>query len=280
MQSLVIANTQLGPTYFCLKLLCPEIADLYQPGQFVMVRVWPGYDPLLPRPFAIHQTWQDQDQKGIDIIYQVVGRGTELMAGLKPGDQPYLLGPLGKGFTIPEGLRRALLVAGGIGISPLLALTHKLVRENSPPPKLSLLLGSRGKEGLLGVKEFIDLQVSVHIATEDGAVGHEGLVTDLMPHIIPKQRPQVIYASGPEAMLKEVGREAGQYEILCQVSLERLMACGVGACLSCVTKTRQPHLTQDLLCNGVSPSTFQYQRVCIDGPVFDAQEVIWNNGTE
>ncbi|OGW17992.1 MAG: hypothetical protein A3G93_07675 [Nitrospinae bacterium RIFCSPLOWO2_12_FULL_45_22] len=282
METLVMDNIQLGPNYFCLRLLCPEIAPAYQPGQFVMLRAWAGYDPLLPRPFAIHQTWQrqDQEQQGIDILYQVVGRGTRLMAGLKPGDQIYLVGPLGKGFIIPEGLQSAFLVGGGMGIAPLLALAHKIIRDSRPSPKLSLLLGGKGKEDLLRVKEFIELKVSVHLATEDGSVGHKGLVTEMLPTIIPRQRPQVIYASGPEAMLKKIAHEASYYEIPCQVSLERLMACGIGACLSCVTKTRLAQPPEGLSPDGVSPTPFQYQRVCLDGPVFEAQEVIWNNGAE
>jgi dihydroorotate dehydrogenase electron transfer subunit len=245
-----------------------------------MLRAWPGYDPLLPRPFAIHQDWHDQDRQGIDILYQLVGRGTALMADLKAGDRVHILGPLGKSFTIPEELRRALLVAGGIGIAPLLALAHKLLKDNNPPLKLSLLIGGKGKEDLLVVKEFSELDVSVHIATEDGSIGHEGLVTDLLPLIIPKQQPQVIYASGPETMLKQVGHEASHYRIPCQVSLEKLMACGIGACLSCVTKTKQSNVHAHSCSEGGSPPRFQYQRVCIDGPVFAAEEIIWDNGTE
>jgi dihydroorotate dehydrogenase electron transfer subunit len=239
-----------------------------------MLRVYYGFDPLLPRPFAIYQTWQEEDQRGIDILYKVVGQVTKLMTSLQEGDSVYLLGPLGRGFSIPAKIRRVMLIAGGIGVSPLLNLSHFLLQYFTPSPKLSLLFGSKGREDLLLLKEFSKLPIPIHVATEDGTVGHKGVVTDLLPLVIPQQKPEIIYASGPEAMLKEVGQWANQYKISCQVSLERLMACGIGACLSCVAKTKTAPANS---LGALNSSPYQYKRTCLDGPVFDAQELIWDN---
>jgi len=190
---------------------------------------------------------------GLEILYKVRGTGTSLLAQLKKGMEIQVLGPLGKGFDIKAPFTTAILVGGGYGISPLKAL-HDLLKKKRK--KIITLIGAKNskliyKKGFTGVK----------VATEDGSSGTKGLVTRVLDRVCCSgaKHPAVIFACGPDRMLEAVAKIAGKYNIPCQVSLEALMGCGTGVCLSCVCKKKDG----------------RQARVCVDGPVFKAGEIEW-----
>lgn len=232
-----------------------DMAAASRPGQFVMVRAGEGLDPLLRRPFSIHQV---AEGGLLQILFKVVGKGTQNLAGLQAGRYMDLLGPLGRGFR-QNSAPAHYLVGGGIGIAPLLFLAKKLLKKNAPAA-LKVLLGARTKEEIaLLVDDFKSMGLVVQAATEDGSLGLQGLVTDLMAPL-PDEGGAMVYACGPPPMLRAVVGVSRDKGWACQVSLETIMACGIAACLGCAVQRA------DL--NG-------YVHACKDGPVFDSDEVAW-----
>ncbi|HIC90786.1 MAG TPA: dihydroorotate dehydrogenase electron transfer subunit [Syntrophaceae bacterium] len=260
----VVFNHQVGPSYYKIGLRAPEIVHSASPGQFVMVRVSSKLDPLLRRPFSIHRIAK-KDSVSFEILYKVVGKGTEIMSSLRQGDGIDVMGPLGKGFSIlphPKDLPSQIiyLVSGGMGIAPLYALAESAVIDGRK--KVAVFLGGKTKEDILCLDDLKRLGVEIHISTEDGSLGSKGVVTQLLEERLQiPSNPEVIYACGPIPMLKKVSLISQECHIPCQVSLEAYMACGVGACLGCVIKKR------------LDKGTETYVNVCKEGPVFDAHAV-------
>jgi dihydroorotate dehydrogenase electron transfer subunit len=249
-------NTKVADDTFLMGLECPSIVKQGKPGQFVMIRVSPGTDPLLRRPFSICGA---RGEDTVLVLYRVVGRGTELMSRFLPGQGVPVLGPLGRGFDLPKTGGRSLLVAGGIGLAPLAFLAGSLKLEEV---KMAAGFATAGEAvpwdrlGLEGLK--------VSVAPDDGTLGHHGLVTELMETILDGD-PEIstsVFACGPHAMLRRVSAIARDRGVRCQVSLEAHMACGVGACQGCALKAAS---------GGRRP----YLHVCQDGPVFDARDLDW-----
>ena len=239
---------------FRLTLHAPEISGVAHPGQFVMLQINDGRDPLLRRPFSIHQV---SGGGTLQILFKVVGRGTAQLADVLPGDRIDCIGPLGRGFT-PAKKDRLCLVGGGMGLAPLYFLARRLLQTGKMPGKDFVLLGARNREELsIFADEFSELGYTVQTATDDGSMGHHGLVTELLDPILPELK--WIYTCGPVAMMKICADKACVAEVGCQVSLETHMACGLGACLGCAV-------------TGVDGG---YLHVCRQGPVFDAGEVAW-----
>ncbi len=259
-------HAERGPGIHQLVLDAPEIVCLASPGQFVHVLCTPsGYDPLLRRPFSIHHT--DPESGKIVIVYEVRGRGTKALSERKPGELIDVLGPLGQGFRIPEtdDSRPFLLVGGGIGAVPLYFLGRKL-EERFGSDRVTFIAGARTADLILFRQEFEKHCHDYHACTDDGSAGFHGFVTDRMFECLDGQEfcvPPIVYACGPTPMLKAVSKLAREHVCECQVSVEAKMACGVGACLSCVIKVRDG-------------DSFKYVRSCAEGPVFDAREVIWD----
>jgi len=271
--SKILFNTEVSPTYYKMGVDCPEIAGRATPGQFIMVRVSNQLDPFLRRPFVIHRI-QSANRKGestgsdsqIEILYKVVGKGTEIMSEMKEYDEIDLLGPVGNGYRIDTNIRTAVLVGGGIGVAPLLSLAERIISQCSRLKSLLLLLGGKRMDDVLCVKEFEKLGVEVRVATEDGSLGHRGVVVDLLLDYLESRdyspdSSTHCFACGPDTMLKEVSKIIAEKGISCQISLEARMACAVGACLGCVVRTKAKG---DV-----------YKKVCKDGPVFDSNEIIW-----
>jgi dihydroorotate dehydrogenase electron transfer subunit len=271
--SKILFNTEVSPGYYRMGLDCPEIASGAVPGQFIMVRVSNQWDPLLRRPFAIHRV-KRANTKGestgsysqAEVLYKVVGKGTEIMSEMKEDDEIDLLGPMGKGYRIDTDIRTAILVGGGIGVAPILSLAENIILQCSELKSLLLLLGGKGRDDVLCVEEFEKLGVEVRAATEDGSLGQQGVVVDLLLDYL-KSRDYSpgssthCFACGPDTMLREVSKITGEKSIPCQLSLEARMACAVGACLGCVVKTKAGGNV--------------YKKVCKDGPVFDSNDIIW-----
>jgi dihydroorotate dehydrogenase electron transfer subunit len=249
----VTGNHQVAEATFRLALSAKEFPAAAQPGQFVMLRTTTTGDPLLRRAFSLH----DRQDDHLGILYKVVGRGTDWMARRRPGDPVDLIGPLGRGFSSPPPLRKALLVAGGMGIAPFRLLIRSLQSEGV---EILLFYGARTAGDLLKLEEMEAAGVSLILATEDGSRGEKGRVTELFREHFRKVEPSAsfkIFACGPQAMLYEVARIARGQEIACEVSLESQMACGLGTCMGCVIATGSG-----------------YQRVCREGPVFSAQSLL------
>jgi dihydroorotate dehydrogenase electron transfer subunit len=268
-QTPVVANIQLARDTFLIRLNAPALAAAIRPGQFVMLRAPHRSDPLLARPFALYDTVLDDAGSpiGIDVVYLVVGKMTRLLASLRPGDVLDVWGPLGNGFPEPIGSEHVALVAGGIGQTPFLAHIRELLGTRgyagqSPRrrvQRVSLYYGVRTKDLAAGVADFETAGASVHLASNDGSVGHRGFITDLLAQ---HEAPQHIFGCGPEPMLHALAQLAERRSIPCHLSLETPMACGVGICFSCVTPVK-------------TPDGWDYKRVCVDGPVFDAKCLVW-----
>jgi dihydroorotate dehydrogenase electron transfer subunit len=251
----VIEQHPLSSDYFMLLLKAPEVTATARPGQFVHVRVTGLSDAALRRPFSIYGA----DQGVLALIYKTIGRGTEQMARLVAGDTVSVIGPLGNGFPVDCGRRAPILVAGGYGVAPLSFLARRLGRRGV------LLVGARRAEDILCASDFADLAWDVRVATQDGSRGERGLVTDLLDVCLATSpaASAEIYACGPDGMLRAVGERAVAAGVRAWLSLDKHMVCGVGACLACVQRLRRADGSEWI------------GRVCHDGPVFEAREIVW-----
>lgn len=267
-KTIVLSNQEISPGYYRMRILAPGYHALAQAGQFVMFRVQRSLPPLLRRPFGIFRTGflaPDCDgmppKEFIELVYKVVGLGTEIMQELHEGDKIELLGPLGRGFDLGAPDEDKILVGGGIGLVPLYMLAEKLENKS----KARLLMGGRTRDDIITVTEFERLGVETYVSTEDGSLGEEGLVTQVLERKLEKYPKATVYACGPMPMLDAVQQICKRYNAPLQVSLEALMACGVGACLGCVVKGA-----------GHSEADPRYLCTCKEGPVFDAEQLDWS----
>ena len=241
---------KMNDRHVLIKLTHNQLLPEMQAGQFVEVRVDHSPDTFLRRPISIN--WVDREHNELWLLVAIVGQGTHQMAQLKAGELLNCVLPLGKGFTLPSSdNERFLLVGGGVGVAPLLFLGRQM-RERGAMP--TFLLGARSAKDLLLMEEF-ERTGRVVVTTEDGTAGHQGFVTH--HPVLENETFDRICTCGPTPMMRAVARYAQQKQTLCEVSLENMMACGIGACLCCVEKT-----TDGNLC------------VCKDGPVFNAQKLV------
>ena len=256
----VLWNRHVRASYYRIGLISAGIYAEAEPGQFVMLRLSDGADPLLRRPLSIHRPiLAESGEKGIELLYAVVGKGTERLSTYREGDALNTLGPLGNGFTLPDDPGGVMILAGGIGVAPMLFLASSLAQMRVRPNLCWVFLGARSKQDLLCLDEFSGLGLEVSVSTDDGTAGHAGPVTVPFETALGEARPDMIYACGPPAMLKRVAKIAQAHAVPCQVSLETIMACGIGACLGCAVETRE--------------ESAGYLHACKDGPVFDAHRV-------
>ena len=249
-QVTVLSNEQLAPGIWLITLQAPAIASSVASGQFVHLRVSEGADFLLRRPFSVHRAHGER----IELLFQVLGDGTAALAAKECGDSMDAIGPLGTGWCVDESVERALLVGGGLGAAPLGMLVEELVARGV---ETTVALGAPTAERLVGRELFEANADRVEIATDDGSEGTRGFVTAVTEQLIDRDTG-IVCVCGPEAMEHAVAIQASEARVRCRVSLERLMACGIGACLSCVVTT-------------VSGQ----QRACVDGPIFDASALGW-----
>lgn len=250
-EDLVITeNRKLADGFFLLKLSSSLTLPVINPGQFVQVRVPDSSSTFLRRPLSVH----DVDHAGgsLSLLIQVAGAGTDRLSQMVPGDKLNLLYPLGNSFTLPKSNERVLLVGGGSGMAPLLFL-GRTIRDKGI--KTHFLLGFRNRERILDYTDY-EAVGTVEISVEDGSAGHRGYVTD--NPLLTGQEWDRIYCCGPEPMMKAVAAECRERAVFCEVSLEKLMACGTGICLCCVVPT-----TSGNLCS------------CTDGPVFNINDLKW-----
>jgi dihydroorotate dehydrogenase electron transfer subunit len=265
----VVENVVLARNTYRIRLHAPELARDIRPGQFLMIRLPTGSDPLLGRPFALYDTVLDAKGQplAVDVVYLVVGKLTRLLASLRTGDKVEVWGPLGNGFPDFNDLDHIGLVAGGIGQTPFLAHVRELLGRRGyggrpgrqSARRVSLYYGVRTAELAAGVDDFRDAGAEVHLASDDGSLGFHGFVTQLLEQHEPLQH---LVGCGPEPMLRALAGLAQRRGTPCHLSLETPMACGVGICFSCVTKVK-------------TADGWDYRRVCVEGPVFDAACLAW-----
>lgn len=252
----IIRTERRGPSAFLMELYCPELAGEALPGQFVQTRISEGTDPFLRRTFSI--CGADPLKGMIRILVDVVGPGTRLLCAVPCGGKLDVIGPLGTGFDLRFGNPgRCILVAGGVGVAPLLFLVERLCKEGPRP--ITFLMGARTVNHLAVLEDMSGTGIEIKCATDDGSAGYHGLVTGLLEEQLTALNPGVIYTCGPQPMMRTVSDIAARAGIPCQVSLEERMACGIGACLGCAVRLTDGSMV----------------RSCKEGPVFDAGRLAW-----
>lgn len=262
----VIGNARLSHDYSVLSLAAPEVGRRTKPGQFVMVKPTGVTDPLLRRPFSVFEVLRDATGavSGISILNKKAGRSTNKLYELEPGDVVSCLGPLGVPFTPVSAPTEGWMVAGGVGLAPFATLAESLSAARTPA---TLFYGARRADELFYLEFFEKLGITLILSTEDGGRGVKGRVTAPLETALKAVGPAgaMVYACGPEPMLEAVAKLAARYHQRSQVSVERVMGCGLGGCYSCV-----------VLARGADGGAPHHTRTCIEGPVFDAQRVVWD----
>jgi len=262
----VISNTPLSSDYNVLALSAPSIAAVAAPGQFVMVKTARGHDPLLRRPFSVFEILRGAGGTpiGVSLFNKRIGVSTGLIYDAQPGERVACLGPLGRPFTIVNPPDRAWMVAGGVGLAPFAALTEALRARGV---QATLFYGARRAAELFHLDWFRDKGVALELTTEDGSAGERGqIVAPLERRLaaLDRDAPVMVYVCGPEGMLAGAARAAARHGRRCQVSVERIMGCGMGGCYSCVVPMRTEHGGRHQV------------RSCIAGPVLPGDQVLWD----
>lgn len=248
-RAVIVSQTCIGTDIYDMVLSFPKGAKEAKPGQFIAMYCEDG-TKLLPRPISICGI--DAEKGTLRVVYRIAGEGTRLFSEMKEGDSLEVMGPLGNGFAMKE--KKAIIIGGGIGIPPMLELAKQL------PCEKTVVLGYRDA---LFLKEEFEQYANVVVATEDGSYGAKGTVIDAIREA--QVDGDILYACGPMPMLKALAAYAEEHGMEAQISLEERMACGIGACLGCICKTKEKdHHTN-----------VNNARICKDGPVFDAKEVVF-----
>jgi dihydroorotate dehydrogenase electron transfer subunit len=262
----VIANRRLSSDYNVLALDAPAIAEATAPGQFVMVKPGVGIDPLLRRPFSVFEILRDHRGRatGVSILSKRVGVTTRQIFDAEPGQRVQCLGPLGRPFSAPDHGSALWMVAGGVGLAPFWTVAMALAPQGIP---VTLFYGARAASDLFYIDFFERLGVTLVLSTEDGSRGDRGRVSVALERALAgtsASTPVTLQACGPEPMLAAVAALAARYRRHCEVSVERVMGCGLGGCYSCVVPVK------------AAEGTFHHVRSCIAGPVFDAARLVWD----
>ena len=271
----VLRHARIAASTYKITLAAPEIASEMVPGQFVMLRLADRHDAILGRAFAM---WDRVDTpaggaEAVEFVYVAKGRMTRALADAEAGGAVDLWGPLGNGFSTAAA-DHLILVAGGVGQTPMLTLAAEALgtrRFGSPPrtsgyaSRVTICYGARTAAYLAGIPEFEASGADLRITTDDGSAGRPGRVTDSLEELLANRDGESvrICCCGPEPMMEAVAAIAARHRIACEVSLETPMACGIGICFTCVAKLRQ------------ADGSWDYRRTCVEGPVFDAAEIVW-----
>ena len=250
----VVANRKLANNLYLLDIESSEIARAMGAGQFIHVKI-PGMDArILRRPFSVYQV--DEAAGTMSVLYQTVGAGTQHLASLEAPFAIDIIGPIGNCWKVPESADRILLVAGGVGAAPLFIYTQQLIAAGK---QVDVVLGAQNKDALVALDAYEQLLgTEPYCATDDGSYGYHGFCTGVASELVQSKAYEMVACCGPEPMMKIVSDIALDAGIPTRISLEKRMACGIGACLSCVVMT-----------------TEGYKRSCVDGPIFDAAKVVW-----
>ncbi|PKN10126.1 MAG: dihydroorotate dehydrogenase electron transfer subunit [Deltaproteobacteria bacterium HGW-Deltaproteobacteria-7] len=261
----VSANEEIQIDCFLMKVKLPLSFTEPLPGQFVMIRIAGLHDPFLSRPISIYAFSRGKSHCTLDLLYRVVGKGTQILAGLIKGSQVEISGPLGGSYSVEKSKKKMVLIAGGIGVAPLSLLAQYLCRTAChDADAMTFYLGAQTANAVVGLDHLRKYCYKIIVCTDDGTLGEKSLVTKAFQKDIKKYEPArtAVYACGPRPMLRSLSAILDD-KYFCQVSLEERMACGVGACVGCAVAVKDDQGRK------------AYKRVCADGPVFDLQKVIW-----
>ncbi len=271
----VIRNTRLSSDYNVIALAAPDIAAATAPGQFVMVKSGRGRDPLLRRPFSVFEVlWSNGRVDGLSLLSKRVGVTTGMLFDSVEGDTVSCLGPLGQPFAVVDPPAEAWMVAGGVGLAPFATLGDALVARKTTT---TLFYGARSGAELFYLDWFTARGIRLVLATEDGSTGDRGRITVPLERELRRAASAevMVYACGPEPMLEAVARVAATFKRQSQVSVERVMGCGMGGCYSCVIPVRDAHAAQHAGSERTRPP-HHYVRSCIAGPVFRGEDLVWD----
>ena len=261
----ILKNEEIQEDCFLMKVKIASSFENPLPGQFVMIRIAGLNDPFLSRPISIYSFFRGGNFCSMELLYRVVGKGTQIMAGLIEGSQVEINGPLGNGFEMTVK-KNMVFIAGGIGIAPLSLLIESLCRRTDCSSSAMIIyMGFQSASAVVGLDKMQKLCPHITICTDDGTVGKKGLVTQVFQKDVKKFSPDntSIYACGPKEMLRSLATILNESNFNCQVSLEERMACGTGACMGCAVAVKD------------KKGVFGYKRVCADGPVFDIRQIVW-----
>lgn len=262
----VAAYRRLGDEYHSLTVSTPEIAEAARPGQFINIRPPEHCSFILRRPFSIYRVNGGDRAATVEVVFDIRGPGSAVLASLRSSDAVDIVGPTGRAFTIPRRQHSCLLVGGGVGATPLFFLADEL---RAAGKRVDILWGARRGARLVNPMEAGQLGETAQMSTEDGSVGYRGMVTDLLPLMMGRCGTEVIYACGPAPMLAAVSRFGLEHGIPVQVAMEELMGCGFGVCMSCVAPVWNREGTKVMRV-----------RTCVDGPVFNGARVAWGEYAE
>jgi len=276
----ILGNENISQNYYALSFKV-NLLPIPKPGQFYQIRCSDSNDPLLRRPFSFHRLVQNGTTHHLEILYRVIGKGTEWLSKKKKGEVLDLLGPFGNGFVNEEGMEPLVLVARGIGIAPLYGFAEEALRKDKRR-KILILIGARLKERILYEKECRKLG-RVFTYTDDGSQGFHGRAPELLCHLLKNGKLAdkfSLYACGPAAMLKELAEITKRLNIPGQVALQDHFGCGFGACLSCACPLKPDSIKRDPswqkpALQWSEDRSRAYSLICKDGPVFDLQEIDW-----
>lgn len=248
----VVSNQEIADGIFSIVISAPKLASALKPGQFVNIAVPGNASSLLRVPLSFYRA--DAEAGTVELWYAVVGDDTRRLSQMAPGSTSNLLGPGGRGWFVPEGTRKALLVAGGIGVPPVLCLADMLAEQGVD---VDVCLGFGTASKAVGVDEFRELGATVIVCTDDGSLGTHDFCTDPAAELLGEGGYDYVASCGPAVMMKKVAAAAAEADVYCEVSLERMMSCGFGACNTCNVET----------VDGMKGA-------CMCGPVFDASKVV------
>ncbi|MBP9865131.1 MAG: dihydroorotate dehydrogenase electron transfer subunit [Candidatus Omnitrophica bacterium] len=246
-------NKKVNEKYYKLTFQSARLAQGVQPGQFMHVKITPVADPFLRRPFSYFRA----DGKRVEMLYEVLGRGTAILSHHTPGTELKIMGPLGKPFTQKVKGRKRVLVAGGVGVPPLVFLAEKTAADY-------LLIGTKSKAEVLPKRELVQVKAKILHTTNDGSYGTKGFVTVLLEQLIQKEGAENLFIQtcGPTVMMNAVMALAKRYGVPGEASMEENMACGVGTCLGCMVQTDKGWVT-----------------CCTEGPVFNFEKLVCGHGS-
>lgn len=262
----VLKNEEVQPQFFLMKIALPAAFGKPLPGQFVMIRIAGLAEPFLGRPISIYSFSRKKSFSEIELLFRVVGKGTQILAGLISGSQVEVHGPLGGSYKIFPEKENIVFIAGGIGVAPLSMLAQYFCRDAGVARSfLNFYVGAKTAKEIVGLDKLTELCGNMHLCTDDGTSGQKAFVTRAFQKDMKKYDPAktAVYACGPRGMMKTLAGILGKTGFNCQVSLEERMACGTGACMGCAVAVRD------------KSGKAVYRRVCSDGPVFDLEDVIW-----
>lgn len=254
----IINNVEIKNNNFLMSFKDKEIAENAKIGQFVEIKAGTGIDSLIRKPISIDRVEGDE----IFLVYKVVGKGTTAMSKMSSGDKISVIGPLGKGFPEDVGDKEVLMVAGGIGIGPFPYVIDKM-------KNWKLFYGFRDYSEFVLEQELkqYEMEGKAFFTTNDGSYGRKGFVTEVLEEYLIKNgvENKVIFCCGPDVMMKRVCEIASKYKVESHISMEDYMGCGIGICVGCVRKIRNPE----------KPGGWEHKKVCKDGPVFRGEDIIW-----